>query len=108
MNEETALEFARRVWGKWAFANIHRKFMPDDYKNTDADGYVIASGPITSYTVGYRRKGKFGGHYLYTTKGRGEPDQGFVGAFEDALNDSMGTKAGDKLAGLIEEIREHV
>lgn len=105
MDQQTALEFARRVWGKHAFVRIHKKHMPGDHKNIDEQGYVIPSGPITSFEIGYKRKGKYGGYYLSTPKGRGEPNEGFRGAFEDALRQCEGTRAGVKLTALIDEIR---
>ncbi len=103
MTEQQALHFAQRIWGKHAWAKVNRSFRIND--KAGPDGYVIPTGPITSYTIGYRRKGKYGGHYLSTQKGRGTPEEGFVGAFENALAECKGTRAGEKLAQLIDEIR---
>lgn len=67
LTQEQALRFAQRIWGSRAFAVVDRQTLPADealaHAQARATGkgvYVVPTGPVTKYRVGYYRTGKRG------------------------------------------------
>lgn len=84
ITEEEAQKHARAVWGKYGYASAHRSFT--GHEKPGPDGWVRPEGPISYYSVGYKRKGKQG-RLLSTEKGKswaGDPNAGFRQALENA------------------------
>ena len=76
MTESTALSLAQKIWGSKAFVRVNRQHTPDDDRRANEECqrthqrvYVVNTGPITGYTVGYYRTGKRGARLSTWTTG---------------------------------------